>query len=372
MGTIEPGIAVKQSCACEQPCSHLRVVHTWLFGTYMGRKRMRKRYGFLCVLMTVSLWSIFPGTGNSQDLKINDAFREVAKNVSPAVVLLCYEQAIGEKETFGSGSIISPGGYVITTNHTIEMVENIIVILPDKREFKAIRIGADPKTDIAVLQIEGENLPVVSLGDSDVIEIGDWGLALGGDFDQSQPLTIGQISGIPRAGVTLLDLDDFIHVEMSFRREHGGGPLINMQGEVIGFNAALGRQGTEFQGTGFAIPSNLAKWVAERLITQGKIARGTIGIVMQPLTPEIAAAFGLEDITGVIIGDTLSGSPAEKAGITRGDILISIDGQIIDSPDTVRRLVATLDIGKQIPLVIIRDGQEKTIQMVIEEQATDQ
>jgi S1-C subfamily serine protease len=319
---------------------------------------------------TDSNTAVFPDKALAQE--VENLFKRVGEAAGPAVVLLRSGQGGEADETsdvLGSGCLISAKGYILTTEQTIKPAAgHISVTLADQREFKATLIGTDPKTDLAVLQIEGDHFPAAVLGDSDAVKAGDWGFAIGGPFEQSQEVTPGIIKVKARSGLSIINLDDFIQVEMTFHHIQGGGPFVNRQGEVLGINAAVGQQGTALQGMVFVIPVKLAEWVAERLIAEGTVVRGTIGVVMQSVTPAIATAFGLEEAKGALIGDVLPGSPAEQAGITRGDVIITLNGQMIETADTLRRVVAECDAGQQVPVVIIRDGQRQTIQVMIAEQ----
>lgn len=358
------------------------------------------------IICTALVFSIFSFSGDvtnaemtsKQQLQtLSNAFRDVAKNVSPAVVYISTEQTVKrgappeqfrdffedeflrrffgvpeqreyKQRGLGSGFIVDKEGYILTNTHVVEKADKIKVTLPDEREFKAKVIGIDPKTDVAVIQIEGDNFPVVSLGDSDVIQVGDWAIAIGTPFGLSQTVTAGIISAEGRANIGIVDYENFIQTDAAINPGNSGGPLVNIEGEVIGINTAIFSRSGGYQGIGFAIPINLAKNIMNSLITRGKVVRGWLGVIIQDVTPEIAESFGLEDATGTLIADVLKEGPAEKGGIKRGDIIISFDGKPIDDVNNLRHVVAQTEVGKKVAVVVIRDGKEKTIKVEVGEQ----
>jgi serine protease Do len=337
-------------------------------------------------------------TTTKQQLQgLSEAFRDVAKTVGPAVVYISTEQTVKGQQVpdqfrdlfgdeflrrffgapeqreykqrgLGSGFIVSKDGYILTNNHVVENADKITVTLPDEREFKAKVIGTDPKTDVAVIKIEGDNFPLVSLGDSSKIEVGDWAIAIGTPFGLSQTVTAGIISASGRANIGIVDYEDFIQTDAAINPGNSGGPLVNIEGGVIGINTAIFSRSGGYQGIGFAIPINMAKSIMDSLLTKGKVVRGWLGVMIQPVTQEIARSFGLKESTGTLVGDVLKGGPAEKAGIERGDVIITFDGKPIDGPNTLRNIVAQTEVGKKVPVVVIRDGKEKTIEVTIGEQ----
>ncbi|MBD3309091.1 Do family serine endopeptidase [candidate division KSB3 bacterium] len=335
---------------------------------------------------------------------LSQAFRDVAKQVGPAVVYISTEQTVkgmqgmqdphqfrdffgdeffrrffGEnmpereykRRGLGSGFITTPDGYILTNSHVVAEADEVKVTLADEREFEATVVGTDPKTDIAVIKIEGENFPTANLGDSSTLEVGDWAIAIGTPYGLSQTVTAGIISAEGRSGIGINDYEDFIQTDAAINPGNSGGPLVNIDGEVIGINTAIFSRSGGYQGIGFAIPINMAKSIQESLMTKGKVVRGWLGVLIQPVTPEIAKGFGLEEATGTLVGDVLQGGPAERAGLQRGDIITSFDGQAIDGPNTLKNVVASTPVGKTVPVVVIRDGEEQTIQVEIGEQPTD-
>ena len=225
-----------------------------------------------------------------------------------------------KQQSLGSGFIIDKGGFIITNNHVVENAEDIRVKLADGREFTAKVIGRDAKTDLALIKITSifENLPVLALGDSDNIRVGDWVLAVGNPFGLGQTVTQGIISATGRV-IGSGPYDDFLQTDAPINPGNSGGPLVNMKGEVIGINTAIIPGG---QGLGFAIPSNMAKTVTEQLRTKGKVVRGWLGVAIQTVTPEIAKSFAMKEAQGALVSEVTPGGPADKGGIRQGDIII--------------------------------------------------
>jgi serine protease Do len=270
-----------------------------------------------------------------------------------------------KQKSLGSGFIIDKEGLIITNNHVVERAEEIKVKLLDGREFDAKVVGRDPKTDLALIKISSlfKELPVLSLGDSDSIRVGDWVLAVGNPFGLEHTVTQGIISARGRA-IGAGPYDNFLQTDAPINPGNSGGPLVNLKGEVIGINSAIIASG---QGIGFAIPINMAKSVIAQLQKTGKVTRGWIGVSIQNVTPEIAQAFGLKEATGALVGDVIAGGPADSAGIKRGDIIIAFDGETVKNMSDLPRIVAETPVGKEVDMKIIRDGKEMTIKVKIEE-----
>jgi len=359
-----------------------------------------------CVILVAGVFtghSVYAENATKQQLEnLSQAFRDIVKDVGPAVVYISTEQTVKSRQRtpeqfreffgdeffrrffgdvpqgreykqrgLGSGFITSKDGYILTNNHVVEAADKIKVTLSDKREFTAKVVGTDPKTDVAVIKIDGENLPTVTLGDSDTVEVGDWAIAIGNPYGLSQTVTAGIISAEGRSNIGLNDYEDFIQTDAAINPGNSGGPLVNIDGEVIGINTAIFSRSGGYQGIGFAIPVNMAKSVQESLITEGKVVRGWLGVMIQTVTPEIAKGFGLDEATGTLVGDVLKGGPAEKSGIQRGDVIISFDGQAVDGPNSLKNIVAATDVGKKVDVVVIRNGKKKTITVKVGEQAAE-
>jgi serine protease Do len=270
-----------------------------------------------------------------------------------------------KQQSLGSGFIIDKDGYILTNNHVVAGAEEIKVKLADGREFKARVVGRDSKTDLALIKISSlfKNLPVLPLGDSDTIRVGDWVLAIGNPFGLGHTVTQGIISATGRV-IGSGPYDDFLQTDAPINPGNSGGPLINLKGEVIGINSAIIATG---QGIGFAIPSNMAKKVASELREKGRVVRGWIGVTIQTVTPEIAQSFGLKETKGALVADVVPGGPADKAGIKRGDIIRTFNGKDIKNSTDLPWIVAETPVGKTIDVGIIRNGKEMTIKMTIEE-----
>jgi serine protease Do len=270
-----------------------------------------------------------------------------------------------KQQSLGSGFIIDKDGYIMTNNHVVAGAEEIKVKLADGREFKAKVVGRDSKTDLALIKISSlfKNLPVLPLGDSDTIRVGDWVLAIGNPFGLGHTVTQGIISATGRV-IGSGPYDDFLQTDAPINPGNSGGPLINLKGEVIGINSAIIATG---QGIGFAIPSNMAKNVASQLREKGKVVRGWIGVTIQSVTPEIAQSFGLKEAKGALVADVVAGGPADKAGIKRGNIIVTFDGKDVKNSTDLPWIVAETPVGKTVDVKIIRNAKEMAVKMTIEE-----
>lgn len=269
-----------------------------------------------------------------------------------------------KQRSLGSGFIIDKDGYIITNNHVIERADQIKVRLADEREFSAEIIGRDPKTDLALIKIDSfRDLPSVTLGDSDALSVGDWVITIGNPFGLTHTVTAGIVSAKGRV-IGAGPYDDFIQTDASINPGNSGGPLLNVRGEVVGINTAIVATG---QGIGFAIPINIAKEIIVQLKEKRKVVRGWLGVAIQKMTPELARSFGIKEGKGALVGDVFAGSPADKANIKRGDVIIEFDGQKIDEMSDLPRLVANTTVGKTVTIKIIREGQEQTLTAKIAE-----
>ncbi len=272
-----------------------------------------------------------------------------------------------KQASLGSGVIVDKSGYILTNNHVVKDADEIKIKLSDKREFKGKVIGGDPKTDIAVIKIEAENLPVMKMGDSDKMMVGETVIAVGNPFGLSQTVTSGIVSATGRADVGITDYENFIQTDAAINPGNSGGALVNVRGELIGINTAIFSTSGGYQGVGFAIPSSMAKVVMDSLIKSGKVVRGWLGVRIQPLTPDLAKQFGLKDEKGVLVGDVIEESPAEKAGLQRGDVILAFEGKEVGDPGSLRNMAAGTTPGKHVAVKILRDGKYKDIDVVIAE-----
>ncbi len=269
--------------------------------------------------------------------------------------------------SLGSGVIVDPNGYILTSNHVIQGAEEIEVTLSDKREFKGKIIGADPMTDIAVIRIEADHLPTINLGDSDKLRVGETVLAIGSPYGLSGTVTMGIVSAVGRANVGIASYEDFIQTDAAINPGNSGGALVNVKGELVGINTAIFSTTGGYQGIGFAVPSNMSKAVMDSLIKKGKVIRGWLGVTIQNLTPELAKQFNLKEEKGVLIADVIEGSPVEKAGIQRGDVITEFEGKKIDEPYQLRNMVANTAPGQEVVIKIIRENKTETKKVTIGE-----
>jgi serine protease Do len=260
----------------------------------------------------------------------------------------------------GSGFIISADGYVLTSNHLVEDAEKVEVELSDDRKFTAEIKGTDPETDLALIKIDAENLPYLELADSDKLEVGEWVLAIGNPFGLRRTVTEGIVSATGRSGLGLTTYEDFIQTTAAINFGNSGGPLINLDGEVVGINSAIvGSTGNI--GIGFAVPINMAKAILPQLKKGEEIERGFLGVDIQDLTPELAEYFGLKNTKGVLIPEVHEGSAAEKAGLKPNDIIVEFNGKTVDSAKELQSCVAMLEPGTSVKIVVLRDGKKETL-----------
>ncbi len=260
-----------------------------------------------------------------------------------------------KESSLGSGFIINRDGYIITNDHVVRDAESIQVKLSNEKIYDAKFVGSDPKSDIAVIRINAkEPLPVAVLGDSDKLQVGQWAVAIGNPFGLDRTVTVGVVSATGRSNMGIETYENFIQTDASINPGNSGGPLLNVNGEVIGINTAIVAAG---QGIGFAIPVNMAKQVVEQLIRKGSVTRAWLGVAIQPVTEEIAASFGFEKAKGALVSDVMAGSPAEKAGLRQGDILVSFDGKEVKDARQLQLAVGEAPIGKAVVAEIFRDGK---------------
>ena len=277
----------------------------------------------------------------------------------------------------GSGVIVSEDGYILTNNHVIEGAEDIVVVLSSGREYKAKVVGKDAGrqgTDLAVLKIDGKNLPVLPIGNSEDLQIGEWVIAIGSPFKLAQTVTRGMVSAKGRSidEIPIVRYADFIQTDAAINRGNSGGALINIRGELIGINTAIATGGgLGNAGVGFAIPSNLAKRIMTQLIEKGEVERGWLGVVLQPINYDLAEKLKLGEPRGALITQAHKGMPAHKAGIRRGDVIIEFDKVPIRDMNHLMHVVAATGIGKTVEVKVIRDGKEKVLRVKLEKRTQE-
>ena len=268
---------------------------------------------------------------------------------------------------FGSGLIVDANGVILTNDHVIRGADEVEVLLQDGRKFISRDIKRDPRTDLAIVRIQAKGLPFLKLGDSDAMEIGDRVLAIGAPLGMTGTVTSGIISAKGR-DIHMNMYEDFLQTDAAINPGNSGGPLVNLAGEVVGINSAIKSGTGGFQGIGLAISSNLAKNVMDQLQNKGAVQRGYLGVQIQPLDPEVAKRLGLGEKTGVVIAKVGPGTPAAKAGLQDGDILLEFAGQAVKDPRSLQRLVAGQAMGKNVELTVYRDGANKTLTLTVENQ----
>ncbi|MDH4303722.1 MAG: Do family serine endopeptidase [Nitrospira sp.] len=308
--------------------------------------------------------------------EIQTVITELAEQAKPSVVNLFpittagkLRDASGERmpnaSGSGSGLIVNSEGLIVTNNHVIGDATEIEVRFSDKTKLIAQVIGKDPDTDLALLKVPTDRpLPSAPFGDSSGVKVGQWVLAVGNPFGLDRTVTLGVVSGIGRENMNLSRYENFIQTDASINPGNSGGPLFNLRGEVIGINTAI----INFaQGIGFAIPSNMAKHVIEQLLAKGKVIRGWLGVGIQPLTADLAKKFGVSEGEGVLVNEVFEKDPAAEAGIRPGDVIVRIDGIIVDSPNKLSRLIGTLTPGASAKIDVIRDLKHLTLAILLTE-----
>ncbi|RKX56800.1 MAG: serine protease [Thermodesulfobacteriota bacterium] len=322
--------------------------------------------------------------------ELSEAFSYVAEKAAPAVVYIETEKVVSiprnifpfdffgdeffkrffsipryRQRGAGSGFIISQDGYVVTNNHVIQGAQKITVKLVDGRSFRAKVVGTDPFSDIALLKINTNNLPVLKLGNSDLIKVGEWVIAIGNPFGFSHTVTVGVVSAKGRSGIGISDIEDFIQTDAAINPGNSGGPLLNLKGEVIGMNTAIFTRSGGYMGIGFAIPSNIVKTVVEQLKTKGKVERGFLGVYIQDLTPALAKGLGLKIKEGALITEVMPDSPAEKAGLKEKDVVVSYNGKPVRNASDLKNYVLLTKPGTEVILKVIRNGKEMQLKVKI-------
>jgi len=318
-------------------------------------------------------------------LSTQKAFSEVARKVTPCVVNIStiskkklvqpffemnpfFEDFFGAPQSsrrdksLGSGFIISKDGYIVTNDHVVRDAESIQVKLSNDKVYDAKVVGGDQKTDIAVIRIAAEDLPVAVLGDSDKLEVGQWAIAIGNPFGLERSMTVGVVSATGRSNMGIETFENFIQTDASINPGNSGGPLLNIHGEVIGINTAIVAAG---QGIGFAIPISMAKPVFTQILQKGSVSRGYMGVTIQPVTEELARSFDLKQARGALVNDVLKGGPAEKAGVRQGDVIVSFNGSEVKDPAHLQRVVAEHGVGKPARLTVSRDGKMLELNLIL-------
>jgi serine protease Do len=332
------------------------------------------------------------------------AFRSVAKKVSPAVVFIKVEKTADDQDSAqfsppfggpfgdeffrhffgtppggqgrqplpkrptrgqGSGFITSADGLIMTNHHVVGGADKVTVRLQDGREFTAKVVGTDPPTDVALIRVEGKDLPFLELGDSDRLEVGDWVLAVGSPFGLSHTLTAGIVSAKGRSGMGLNDYENFIQTDAAINPGNSGGPLVDLDGRVVGMNTAIFSRSGGYMGIGFAIPINMAKQIRDQLASQGKVVRGQLGVYIQELTQDLAESFGLDQAQGILVAKVIDASPAAKAGLKPGDVLLKLNDRPITKVAEFRNVIALTTPGSTVRLDLLRDGKPRQLKVAI-------
>ncbi len=266
------------------------------------------------------------------------------------------------ERSLGSGVIVSPEGYILTNNHVVAGATEILVTTSDKRQYKARVVGTDPKTDLAVLKVDATNLPAITIADSSKVQVGDYALAIGDPFGVGETVTMGIVSATGRTNLGIEDYEDFIQTDAPINPGNSGGALVNDRGELIGINTAIlshGSGGSE--GVGFAIPTNLARNIMDQIVSNGKVTRAYMGAYIQGVSPELAKAFGETAPRGALVGDVEPGSPAQKSGLEKGDIVVALDGKPITDSNQLRMSISMMAPGTTANLKVWRNGSEHDI-----------
>lgn len=321
--------------------------------------------------------------------KLSEAFSAIAAEVTPGVVAVVnkkteqvlvrgrfndpfFERFFGaplyrreqkQEQGLGSGVIVSQDGYVLTNNHVIAGADEIVVELSDGRSFEAKLLGTDPQSDVAVLKIDGENLPIVEMGDSEGLKVGAWILAVGNPFGLRHTVTSGIVSAIGRGNLQLLDYEDFIQTDAAINPGNSGGAMVNMRGELIGISTAILSRSGGSQGVGFAVPINMVRNIMDQVIDHGKVVRGYLDVAVQDLTPGLAQALGIKSKQGALIQDVADRGVAEGAGLQRGDVILLVNDRSVMGAQEFRTRIAQTPPGTEVKLVIIRKGKKQTLRV---------
>jgi serine protease DegQ len=275
------------------------------------------------------------------------------------------EDGDDDQSSLGSGVIVSPAGYILTNNHVVDAADDIQVVLPDGRKGTAKVVGTDPETDLAVIKIDLDKLPVIVLGHAENAKVGDVVLAIGNPFGVGQTVTMGIISALGRNNLRINNFENFIQTDAAINFGNSGGALIDTNGNLLGINSAIYSQTGGSVGIGFAIPVSTAKSVMEAIIASGHVVRGWIGVESQEITPELAESFGLQRTSGAIIAGVVRNGPADRAGIKPGDILLSVDGKDVHDTNEMLNLIAALQPGGKATMRVLRKSRETDLAVTV-------
>jgi serine protease Do len=271
------------------------------------------------------------------------------------------------EKSLGSGVIVSPEGYILTNAHVVDGAKEVTVTLADKREMKGRVVGSDPRADVAVVKIEGSNFPSLTLADSDKVQVGDIVLAIGDPFGIGETVTNGIVSAMGRSGLGIEEVENFIQTDAPINPGNSGGALVDDDGHLIGINTAIVGNSGGSQGIGFAVPINMARHEMDQIISHGKVERGYLGILPQNLTPALAKAFGTSQTSGAVIGEVTPDSPAARAGLKQGDIIIQMNGQPVSDANELRLKIGMLDPKTNVALKVVRDGHTQDFAVTLGE-----
>jgi serine protease Do len=320
--------------------------------------------------VTPSVVKVFVTTGGQHQQMSGADMEQFRKFFGPMFPDFDQQQQNPNQHALGSGVVMSQNGYILTNNHVIENAKEIQVALNDGRSFTAKLIGTDPQTDVALLKIEANNLPAVTMADSDAVEVGDVVLAIGNPFGIGQTVTEGIVSAKDRTNISGGDQDeDFIQTDAAINPGNSGGALVDTQGRLVGINTSILSRTGGNQGIGFAVPSNLCRWVVDSLVKNGKVSRGFIGVVIQDVTPDLAKAFKTNRSVGALVSEVSPNGPAEAAGLKSGDVVLQYDNKPVDNSMQLKLRVAETSPGANVPLQIDRNGETKTVNVVVKERS---
>ncbi len=373
-----------------------------------------KRFGHVVICLAACVLLVAAPSGGAESYDFRKGFAHVAQQATPAVVFIQVEKQVdvgrqgpmpfnnpyelfgdefferffgrrfqrpqqipppqggGQRRGFvqtgqGSGFIITKDGYILTNTHVVGDADRIRVKLQNGKEYMARRVGADSRTEVAVIKIEADDLPTVKLGDTSKLETGEWVVAIGNPFGLKETLTVGVVSAKGRAGIGITDYEDFIQTDAAINPGNSGGPLLNIDGEVVGINTAIYSRSGGYMGIGFAVPIDLAVGIKDQLVTDGKVTRGYLGVLLNPgdLDAEMARSFGLKAGGGVLLADVVRDGPADKAGLKAGDIVLELQGVPVSETRVFRQAVAKLRPESKAELTVFRDGKNRTFTVTI-------